>query len=133
MISKILSKVKSKRSLRLILYIVICLAGILPTVILTFIFIRSYESQAVSAKIKMVQNQCLIQANHLYSSRYLDNNSNKDIIDSELEQLSVLYDGRVMVIDSDYRIIRDTYSLSEGKYIIAQEVQEADEKEWRQV
>lgn len=125
MISKILSKVKSKRSLRLILYIVICLAGILPTVILTFIFIKSYESQAVSAKIKMVQNQCLIQANHLYSSRYLDNNSNKDIIDSELEQLSLLYDGRVMVIDSDYRIIRDTYSLSEGKYIIAQEVHEA--------
>ena len=125
MIHKLLSKVKSKRSLRLILFFVICLAGILPGVILTIVYIKSYESQAVSARTKMIQNQCLIQANHLYSSGYLDNMDGSDSVNLELDQLSNLYDGRVMVINSDFKIIKDTYSLSEGKYITAPKVNEA--------
>lgn len=124
MIHELVSKLKSKRSFRLILFIVICLAGIVPEVILTLVFIKSYESQAVSARTKMVQNQCLIQANHLYSSGYMDN-MNNETVDSELVQLSNLYDGRVMIINNEYRIIKDTYSLSEGKYMIAKEVNEA--------
>lgn len=125
MLSDFLSKVRAKRSLRLVLFCAICIAGILPGFIVSFSFVKSYESQAVSSRTKMVQNQCLIQANHLYTSGLLDNMTTGAIVDSELTQLSNLYDGRVIIIDEDCRIIKDTYSLSEGKYMISKEVGEA--------
>lgn len=124
MFRRLLAKIKSQRSLKLILFCTICSVGIIPGIILSATYVTTYESQAVSSRTKMVQNQCLIQANHLYTSGYLDNMAVGEDIDLQLTQLSNLYDGRVMIIDSDYRIIKDTYSLSEGKFMIAKEVNE---------
>lgn len=68
-----------------------------------------------------VQNQCTIISNHLSTYNYLDN-PNSDVVNAELEQLSNLYDGRVIVINSDLKIIKDTYSISQGKTMISEEV-----------
>lgn len=40
----------------------------------------------------------------------------------QLEQLSTIYDGRVMIIDEEFHIIKDTYNLDTGKTIISEEV-----------
>ena len=125
MIRDFLSRIKSKWSLRLILFATICLVGTLPGIIIYYVFAGVYESLAVSSRIRMVQNQCLIQANHVYTSGYLDNLEGSEGVESELIWLSNLYDGRVMIINSEYRIVKDTYSLSEGKFIISEEVSEA--------
>ena len=109
------------RSLRTELFLIICLAGILPGLILCIVLLGNYEKQAVGSRIRLVQNQCLITADHLYSSGYPYVTDN-EIVNSELSQLSNLYDGRVLVINSDLKIIKDTYSLSEGKYMISAEV-----------
>lgn len=53
-------------------------------------------------------------------SEVVDNSS--DIVNAELEQLSNLYDGRILIIDKNFKIIKDTYAISEGKTIIAEEV-----------
>ena len=110
------------RSLRSDLFLIICLVGILPSAILCFVFLNNYEKQAVGSRISQVRNQCLIISDHLFTSGYLDGSGGDVAIDSELAQLSTLYDGRVMVIGSDLKIIKDTYSLSEGKYMISPEV-----------
>ena len=44
------------------------------------------------------------------------------MINAELDQLSNLYDGRVLIINADLRIVKDTYGISEGKTIISEEV-----------
>ena len=36
--------------------------------------------------------------------------------------ISNLYEGRVMIIDSSLRVVRDTYGISEGKTIVSEEV-----------
>ena len=100
---------------------IICLVGIVPQLIIGLVFLGNYEKQSIDSRIKLVRNQCLIISDHLYTSGYLDAADNT-IIDSELAQLSNLYDGRVMIINSDLKIIKDTYSLSEGKYMISAEV-----------
>ena len=110
------------RSLRLDLFIVICLVGIVPGLILCHVFLGSLSRRAVASRTSQVGNQCLVIANHLYMSGYLDGAGDTSQADSELAQLSNLYDGRVMLIDPDLRIIKDTYSLSEGKYMISPEV-----------
>ena len=63
----------------------------------------------------------MILANHLAANNYLQDTSS-ETINAELLQLSNLYDGRVLVIDQNFNVIRDTYGISEGKTIISEEV-----------
>ena len=109
------------RSLRIDLFLVLCLVGIIPGLITSTVILDHFEKQAVDSRIRQVQNQCMVIANHLYMQGYPDSFDNTTV-DSELTQLSNLYDGRVMIINSDLKIIKDTYSLSEGKYMISAEV-----------
>ena len=122
---EILKKIRSKigRSLRADLFLIILLIGVLPPAILGFVFLKVYEKQTIDSRIRQIQNQCLIISNHLYLNGYTESGAGSDALDSELEQLSVLYDGRVMLIAPDLKIIRDTYSLSEGKYMVSPEVE----------
>ena len=39
-----------------------------------------------------------------------------------MSQLSNLYDGRVLILRDDLKIIKDTYGISEGKYLITDDV-----------
>ncbi len=99
----------------------ICLVGILPSIILRYAFLENYEDRAVAVRISDVSSQCQIIANHLSTYQYLDD-TNSDVVNAELEQLSNLYDGRVIVVNADLKIIKDTYSISQGKTMISEEV-----------
>ena len=44
------------------------------------------------------------------------------MINVELDQMSNLYDGRVLIINGNFRIVKDTYGISEGKTVISEEV-----------
>ena len=68
-----------------------------------------------------VQNQGTILCNQLSSSNYLEGTAS-EAINSEILQLSNIYNGRVMVIDSEYRIVKDTFGTEEGKTIISSDV-----------
>ena len=48
------------------------------------------------------------------------NDSQSDLIDAELAEFSSIYDGRLLVIDSSLNIIKDTYSVSDGRVIISE-------------
>lgn len=67
-----------------------------------------------------VANNELEQMSDLQDGSMLDTSS--EVVNSELEQLSNLYDGRILIIDDNFRIIKDTYALSENKTIISEEV-----------
>ncbi|NLG02521.1 MAG: cell wall metabolism sensor histidine kinase WalK [Clostridia bacterium] len=100
---------------------IILAVGIIPSAIIHVTVLKNYEERAVSLRISDVQNQCKILSNHLFTYNYLADTS-ADVVNSELEQLSNFYDGRIMVIDSSFRVVKDTYALNEGKTIIAEEV-----------
>ncbi len=83
--------------------------------------LNHYEEENINTRTSEVVNQMRIVANHLISYHYLQDNSS-EIINAELSQLSTIYDGRILVVDQNFRIIKDTYGLSEGRYMIAKEV-----------
>ncbi len=114
-------KPKIIRSLRADLFMIICLSGIIPCIILSMVLLYNYERQSINSRIKLVQNQCLVTADHLFSAGFPDVTDN-EIANSELAQLSNLYDGRVLIINSDLRIVKDTYDLGEGRYMISDDV-----------
>lgn len=76
---------------------------------------------AVSVRTNEVQTQVKIIADHLLTYNYLFDNTN-EVVNAELSQISNLYDGRVLVIDSNLKIIKDTYAVSEGKTIISENI-----------
>ncbi len=109
------------RSLRARLFVIIFLVGFVPSVIMRYAILESYEDRAVDVRSSDVQNQLKIIANHLIASNYLKDNSSA-VINAELEQLSNLYDGRVLIINSALQVVKDTYTIGEGRIIISEEV-----------
>lgn len=109
------------RGLRVRFFFIIFLAGLIPSLVIHYGILQGYESRAVSLRTSDVQNQLLILSNHLVNYNYLLDTTS-EVINAELDQLSNLYDGRVIIVDQDYRVIKDTYGISEGKTIISEEV-----------
>ncbi len=112
---------KILRSLRARLFLIILLAGLIPSVGMRYAILQSYEDRAVTVRIADVQNQFKILANHLILYGYLMDTSS-EVVNSELDQLSNLYDGRVLIIDQNFKVIKDTYGISEGRTVISEEV-----------
>ena len=107
---------------RLILFLI--LFGIVPGIVLKVGIVKTYEDRSVSIKTSEILSQAKILANQIVSNDYL-NYPNSTIINAELDQLSNIYDGRVMVIDNEFHIIKDTYDLDTNKTIISKEVIES--------
>ena len=40
----------------------------------------------------------------------------------EIKQLADLYNGRIVLVNQDFRIVRDTYGLDEQKMIVSEDV-----------
>lgn len=118
---KIINKIPGLRSLKYRILFIILAVGIIPTMILRYAILQNYEERAVSVRTVDVQNQFKILADHLITYGYLADTSS-EIVNAELAMLAELYDGRVIIIDRNCTIIKDTYSISEGKTIISEEV-----------
>lgn len=115
------AKIPVLRSMKVYIFLVMLVIGIVPSYITRVGILQSYEERAVSLRLTDTQTQFKIIANHLLNNNYLRDTSS-EAINAELEQMSNLYDGRVLIINSNFRIVKDTYGISEGKTIISEEV-----------
>lgn len=109
-------------SLKWRLVLLFLLIGIIPSILLRAGMLGSYENRAVFIRTSEILSQAKILANQIVSNDYLNNADASTTIDVQLNQLSTIYDGRVMIIDDSFRIVRDTYELDTGKTIISEEV-----------
>lgn len=74
-----------------------------------------------SERTTEIQNQCTILCSQILGSGYLEDGESS-VVDAELTQLSNIYSARVVIIDDEFQIIKDTYELQEGKTIISEDV-----------
>ena len=125
----IISRVKSHfkfrdkifRNLRFRIILIVMLAGLVPCTAALFGIVNFYESQTISIRTAEIQNQCTILGNQLNNYGYFENPSS-DVVNANLFQMSTIYSGRIMVIDQDLKVIKDTYSLDEGKTDVSENV-----------
>ncbi len=89
--------------------------------VLRGIVLSSYEKREVAMRTAEIQNQCTILCNQLSDANYLTGETS-EVLRSELVQMSNIYNGRVMVIDHDFRIQEDTYDMDMGKTIVSKDV-----------
>lgn len=97
------------------------LIGVIPGSLIRIGMLNSYEKRAVSLRTSEILSQAKILTNQIIYSDYF-NADDTVLIDTQLDQLSTIYDGRVMIIDDTFRIIKDTYNVDDGKTIISEEV-----------
>lgn len=109
------------KSLRFRIMVLLVIIGILPCLIIEKVIVNSYENRAVEWKKMNVKNQCDILGNQLMKEGYLEYQQS-EVINGELSILSTVYNGRILIINRSGRIIKDTYDIDEGKYMLSEEV-----------
>ncbi len=114
-------KNKIFKNLRVNMMLMLILMGVLSGTTIYVGIIQAYESRAVSLRTAEIQNQCTILCDQLYSYGYLSDNSS-EVINSSLAQLTNIYSGRVMIVDQDLKVVKDTYALNEGKINVSESV-----------
>ncbi|MEF9840649.1 MAG: HAMP domain-containing sensor histidine kinase [Lachnospiraceae bacterium] len=114
-------KVKFIKSLRFRIILLVAVAGMIPCIVMRMGILESYERRAVDVRTAEIQNQCTILCNQLSSTSYLADPTSENI-NAELMQLSNVYNGRIMVINQEFQIVKDTYGFEEGKTIVSEDV-----------
>ena len=109
------------KSLRFKIIMLLILVSSIPCFAIKETILQKYEDKAVSWRIAEIQNQCTILCNQLSSTNYIEDPIS-EVINAELSQLSNIYDGRVLIIDDEYRIVKDTFGVETGKTIISPDI-----------
>lgn len=109
------------KSLRFRLVIAFVIFGMLPGIALRIGLLRGYESRAVSNRSIDILSQAKILSDQIANNGYLEDVANESI-NSRLELICNIYDGRILVVDNTFHIIKDTYDLDTSKIIISEEV-----------
>ncbi len=116
-----MKKLKFIHSLKFRLFLLIVLIGILPNIVLRVGILTTYENRAVSNRSIDILSQAKILANQVVTYNYMADLS-EEVINVQLDQISNIYDGRLMIINSHFQIVKDTYGIDTGKTIISEEV-----------
>lgn len=116
-----MKKMKFLHSLKFRLFLILVVVGILPNVILRIGLLKTYESRAVSNRSIDILSQAKMLGNQIVTYNYIQDTSS-EVINTQLELLSNIYDGRVLIINSSFQVVKDTYGLDTGKTIISEEV-----------
>ena len=109
------------KSLRFRILIILVILGIVPSVIVTRMMIGNYEKQAVAVRAGTVSNQCSILCNQIIKENYL-NDPSSETVNGKLEMLSNVYGGRILIVDRDFKIVKDTYHVDEGKTLVSPKI-----------
>lgn len=106
----------------MVLFAMLFVMGVLPMLIQGRLLLTSLSKSQIETRILDIQNQALILSNRLTQSGYLGSEVTDTVLDSQMDVLADVFNGRIVVVNEDYRIIRDTFRLAEGKYHVSEEV-----------
>lgn len=110
--------------MRIQVFVVMVVLGIIPVYVFSRVILNTYQTQAITNRVSELQERSGIISNLLVSSGYF---SGMDALDSadvnaEILQVAEGYHGRIVIVDNNLNIRKDTYGLEEGKTIISQQV-----------
>ena len=111
---------KKTVSMRAVLIFMLFVIGFLPMAVQGRILLTSLRQGQISARTLEIQNQALILSNRLTQAGYLGGEVTDTILDSQMDVLADVLNGRIVIVDETYRIIRDTFNLAEGKYHVSE-------------
>ena len=109
------------KSLRFRIIVLLILVSSIPCFAIKEAILQKYEDRAVAWRTAEIQNQSTILSNQLSTTNYLKEPIS-EVINAELSQMSNVYDGRILIIDNEFRIMKDTFGAEVGKTIVSSDV-----------
>lgn len=109
------------RSMRVQLFAVLVVIGLIPVIFFSNILINSYEKRLISQRTDEIQSYGTVLSNLVNSSEYLTGQEAPEV-EQEAESIATIYQGRVLIINQDLSVVTDTFNLEVGKTMISSEV-----------
>lgn len=103
---------------------VLLLVALIPVLVVSKLMLTTYQTEAIENRVSELQERGAIISNLLVSSSYFSgaNPAGAADVESDIEQVAEGYRGRIVLVNNDLKIIKDTYGLEEGKTIISEQV-----------
>ncbi|MGN0496102.1 MAG: sensor histidine kinase [Lachnospiraceae bacterium] len=109
------------RSLKVIIFLSFFILFMVVMLSFKTMLQRSYSQKTLDQKLTSVQNECNIMGNQILVNQFIID-SLQDNLNTEIDQLANVWEGRILVVDSNYKIIKDTYTIDQDNYVIYDEV-----------
>lgn len=109
-------------SMKVPLFILFLLMGFVPMFVQGKVMNRSFRQTQIDGRVIEVQNQCLITSDRLSRAGYMITETRDALLDKELDTIADIFNGRIVVVDQNYRIIKDTFKLAEGRINVSEPV-----------
>ena len=88
--------------------------------------INYYEKKAIDQRVRYTQKQCAVLSDQIvmngfrnYNMSSLSDEAGENV--NEVEQLANNLEGRILLVDSRFKILADTYNRNCGKYLVTKE------------
>lgn len=118
---KLWNKFQLLRSVRLKLIVLMVFVGLVPVSCLCIVLTQTYHSQAISQRVDELTSYGNIISNYVLINAYLETHDSVEV-DNEVEQIADVYQGRIIIVDENLRVLKDSYGLEENKTIISTDV-----------
>ena len=109
-------------SLSIPMAVLLVLFGMIPTLLCTQVLISSLRQSHMDSRMVEVQNQCQILSSKMTRTGYLRGENKDGAMDNEIQTLADVYNGRIVVVNRDFRIVQDTFHIAEKRLMVAEEV-----------
>ncbi len=113
---------KGAVSMKVPLFLLFLLVGFFPMYILGKVTDQSFRQTQLDSRVIEVQNQCLIISNKMSRVGYMNEDSRDSTVDVELDTIADIFNGRIVVINRNFKVIKDTFRLAEGRTHVAEEI-----------
>ena len=99
---------------------VLIVIGLVPTYLFFHVISNAYSSNLISQRIDNLQSYGTMLSNMVISSGYLTDQQSSEV-EKEINGVAEMYQGRILLVNRDLRVVLDTYNQENGKTIISSE------------
>ncbi|MDO5409242.1 MAG: HAMP domain-containing sensor histidine kinase [Lachnospiraceae bacterium] len=113
------------KSFRVWIFLLIVILAWVPFLFLNEYIISQTRTLQVEQQVEELQYQGMALSRQMSRSVYLENVEMPGLnatLNAEINLLADIYDGRILVVNESFRIVKDTYSTDTDKYTISREV-----------
>ena len=111
------------KSVMIPMVLLMILTALVPMLLQAMISRRAFNQTQLEARGIEIQNQCLILSNRLMRSGYMTSDKGNTMeLDARMQTIADIYNGRIVIVNSSFKIIKDTFNLAAGKYYVSEEV-----------
>lgn len=114
------------KSLKFRIFLLILIFGIVPGQVLRAGVLHTYRQSEADNRKEDITSQLKLLSRQILREDYLaDPENSSGSVSALMDQTGSIYDARILVVDKTCKIIKDTYSLSDGKYAVSEYVLKA--------